>query len=645
MFGVLVTLLFAVGMVGVGRFLIGRWSQDLDPAAELGVAGLIGLGAAGLLTLFVGLIPGGLGWGVIVMGALWVFGIALLAKNRIYQRFVPKLPEGNWRLAPLVLGVCGLFSLIGVLAPSDMLDWDSLAYHLAVPKLWLNAGHIYFIPSLHQSNFPDSIDALYVWGLTWGGQQGAKAFSLAILVFGLAAIFGLARARYGEKTAWWSALAFGTIPLVVWESGTAYIDVANGLFSGLGILFAASYVADRKSRDLWLCAATLGFAVGSKYTGLQTVFVVGVCLTIAGFLCPPKNVDGLKGAVLVGLVAVAIASPWYVKNVVNTGNPVYPFFSEKLGGRDWDQRRADIYRNEQQSFGVGRTEKGRDPMAIGHAVLGLAYQPGRYVNPQQTVGLGTPLGAVGMVALATLVLWAFSGKLGRFEGSSLAAVGLTFGMWFFLSQQSRYALALAVPLSVLTSGAIARLRLGPVLAVLIGLEAVITGYLVDTQRVTAQLQVVLGRVTDDQYQTASISFFEASKSINALPKQSKVALYDEVFGFLLDVPYMWANPGHGTLIPYDSMQNADDYVREMKKLGFTHVYINTSRLVKDKVFVSHWLASMGLPSEDKPLTDDDRKGLLDNFEVKWEVLLADAVAQGKLQPVHQFHSGFLFEIK
>jgi hypothetical protein len=54
--------------------------------------------------------------------------------------------------------------------------------------------------------------------------------------------------------------------------------------------------------------------------------------------------EGLKetaqALLLFGLLAIVVASPWYLKNLFFTGNPFYPFF---FGGTYWDEFRAWWY--------------------------------------------------------------------------------------------------------------------------------------------------------------------------------------------------------------------------------------------------------------------------------------------------------------
>src|SRR5688572_19982483 len=319
MLGALLTLVFAFGVAAAVWKFFPKLQESLDSAEAIGVSGLVGLGISGLLILLIGLFPGALLIAVYGVGAIgFLSAIALLVP--FSKSLKAKRPE-SWKLAVLAaLCLAVLVALVGAIGPSDMNDWDSLAYHLAVPKIWLQHGHIDYIPFIHHSNFPGAIDNLFIPGLSWGGAAGAKAFSVAILILGMLAIFGLTRRRYGEGPAWIAPLVFIGAPAVLWESGTAYIDVGHGLFAGLGILYAAE-VLEGKPAALRM-AVCLALACATKYTGLQTVFACAAVLLVGGALSR-KAGESVKAIGLTALVALVIAGPWYVRNIVTTGNPVY----------------------------------------------------------------------------------------------------------------------------------------------------------------------------------------------------------------------------------------------------------------------------------------------------------------------------------
>jgi hypothetical protein len=48
----------------------------------------------------------------------------------------------------------------------------------------------------------------------------------------------------------------------------------------------------------------------------------------------------IRPVILFSIVALLVAAPWYAKNLVFTGNPIYPFL---LGGEFWDDFRAEAY--------------------------------------------------------------------------------------------------------------------------------------------------------------------------------------------------------------------------------------------------------------------------------------------------------------
>ena len=638
----LVTFLVSIALAAAMRVALGRWLADRDSALQWSLAGLAGLGLFGLVIF--------LSYSVALPTAAWAVGGLFVAAavftsvRKGLNREMLQIGAGS-RLAIGIGLLPVLLSLIGAAAPSTTLDWDSLAYHLAVSKIWLNDGHTSFISYIHHSNFPLSIDSLFLFGMSYGGETGAKTFSVVLFALAIMGVFGLARETYGEKAALWAVAAYSTIPMAIWLSGTAYIDVAHGAYGGLGIFLLAQYMQDssRKS-NLILAGIMLGLAAGTKYTGLQTV---GVAMLAGLFYLSSGKGSPLKLAIPLGLVVV-ISGAWYVRNIINTGNPVYPFFYSALKGKNWSDYNAKIYSNEQQTFGAGRemvenyTAGKLEPSRLGASVLGLAYQPGRYINPAPTQGSGLPMGAIGPVILVALLAWLASGRMGRREGYIAACSILMFLAWFALSQQSRYILTLAPPLAILAGGAIVQLSFGRILAVLVPLQAAFGLYFNYQFVVKDQLLVVGGRITPDEYRRATTAFAEPAAWINEHPSK-RVALYDEVFGYLLNVPYFWANPGHTTELGYETMRTGDDLVDNLTRLGIDRVYVNTAFWPKAQT--AAWLVDAGLANDGPGMTPEEKKSVFDELQVRWKPLLAEAIRSGRLVPENQIRRAFIFRVR
>jgi hypothetical protein len=241
------------------------------------------------------------------------------------------------------------------------------------------------------------------------------------------------------------------------------------------------------------------------------------------------------------------------------------------------------------------------------------------------------------------LLWAFSGRITRFEGAVLAVVGVSFLLWFGLSQQARYITALMVPLSVLAAGGVARLAVGKLLAGAIALQAAVSLALTNATLVSPAspnperptikpLQVALGQVTPEEYLAQNLAFFEPAGRLNAQARTGKVALFDEVFGFYLDVPYFWANPGHTTELGYDTMTNGGDLVEALRKLGISHVYLNIGIYPSADPGYQRWRAAMGLDGPAQPFSPEERARMSADLREKWKMLIADAIAGGLLEP-------------
>ncbi len=624
---ILMGLLWVLAGWAVGARLHAK-ANHLDPAEIWGLGALLGMGIVGTLVFLVGHLGG-------VALAPWI-AIILLAAGVISAAKTPPpfsitKPEGMSFFAMIVAALLFVLALFSVLAPTT--EWDSLAYHLAVPKLWISEGRIAPIPFIHHSYFPFAADSLYLIG--WPlGEAGAKAHMLWGTVAGAISLFGLLRRTANPNAAWLGVLLWMGAPVVAWEAGTAYIDGLHGAWAGLGLVYLMlHFFAKEEDRaPWWVAAALLGLGLASKYTGLQVALAGAVVALVAA-----ARQKRIKEALLIGAVALAFALPVFIRNAALTGNPVFPFFYSAFGGRGWDQWRADIYANEQASFGVGK-----QPTALGHATLGLAYQPGRYTNPRQTEGGGFPTGAVGFaIILLAVAAWA-SGRTDKPGRAALAAVAILMLGWFALSQQSRYLAFLIPPIALAAAPLLRDRKWQPVLAAALFGQAIYTMGMIWNMQGQDQLRVVSGQISPTDYRQALVPFAADAPALNQLPADSKIALYDEVFGFLLDRDYMWANPGHSMLINHEKVQTGPEYRQTLRDNQVTHVYVALRFWAREDR--ERWLQAAGLIEGGMPYSAEESAAMNENLDLKWRRLLADSLRSGDLRVVGQFRSALLLEV-
>jgi hypothetical protein len=264
------------------------------------------------------------------------------------SEILPLKPESWGRLHYLLIAVV-VFVLFGDVleAFSPAADGDSLAYHFALPKNILAAGHLVFVPRAVDATSPLLVNMAYIPPLALGGE---RALNLWLMISGwaCAAFIYVVCLRY--LSAVWSILAaliFLTTPAVLYSAGTGQVEVRLALF----VLVAAFSILEVHRHGslnfVILAGLAAGFFAGGKYTGL--LFVVACGLSIL------YNRSWLKHGLLFGAAALIAGGQWYIWNWVNIGDPVFPMLYPILGVIDasmWDAIQHAYF--EDQFFGSER---------------------------------------------------------------------------------------------------------------------------------------------------------------------------------------------------------------------------------------------------------------------------------------------------
>lgn len=607
-------LLFAV-LVALASVSAGYpFARRAWPQASFGertaLAGGLSLAVCGYVIFFLG-IAGHLRLGIALAGALLLLGGLAGAKSVWLE-----LRSARFSLWLLVLLPFLAIAVLAAMAPPLPLDWDSLAYHLALPKLWLQADRVQSYPYDHHSYFPQLTEMLFTAAHWVGGYGAAKLMHTWMSVLAVLCCAGFAARGSSASAAIWTALAVAACPLALWESGTAYIDMATALYTALAVFVSADAILRPTTTLLVLAALCAGLTAATKYNGLLTILLLaGICLFAL-------RAHRFRAPIIVLLVASCVAAPWYIRTYLETGNPVYPFAYEVFGGKYWSAENAATYRGEQVSFGVGRA-----PWELARVPWDLTVHPERYLNQ------GGVIGALGVPLLLAPILLGF--VRGRPRGYWLLVTfcALNLIAWFWLSQQSRYVLGLA-PLLAATVGWAAQDSLVQVRAwtrVAVAVQCVVTLIVFIVAAGSVGLVSAFESATVAFYSPRServheflwerSSVYRLARQINSMEAVRKIALYDEVLGYYFDKPYVWANPGHHTLIPYDRLSTGRELALELHRQGFSHVLLNVSNLPG------------GLRDDWVPMLLPGSTWYPDPAKVeRWRILIGEAVQEGLLAP-------------
>jgi len=230
-----------------------------------------------------------------------------------------------------------------------------------------------------------------------------------------------------NREAWWGAALVATMPAVYAGVHSCFVDVSYATF----ILAAIRIGLDaRRLRD-WLAVGLFcGFAAGTKYTGLLAIPAVIFCIALFNLATNGSRLDfHLARRIAVALAAAALlASPYYIRNWIQLGCPIYPpppgyssFCSPKYMSADAISAFHAYIR--QRGEGLGRS--------FG-AFLLLPFNLTFHTSNVHGAG------GIGLCPLALAPLGILSA---RKNAAARVLVLLTFllvVLWFFTQQESRF---------------------------------------------------------------------------------------------------------------------------------------------------------------------------------------------------------------
>src|SRR5579883_2155257 len=152
-------------------------------------------------------------------------------------------------LIALLFAGCAAVSLIGCFTPPTMLEWDSISYHLADPKIYLQHHRILYLPWESHSNFAFTMEMLYTIGLMAHSIPLAKLFHFTLGVARVLATYLIGVRGVSRPVGVIAALTFASLPIVMWEAGTAYVDLAATTFGALALLALVNWAAGDKANN------------------------------------------------------------------------------------------------------------------------------------------------------------------------------------------------------------------------------------------------------------------------------------------------------------------------------------------------------------------------------------------------------------
>ncbi len=308
----------------------------------------LGLAVFSVLTLglgFVGLLYRWLFWVLLGVGGLLLWREFRDLGRALLQARFPR-PRGAWQVLLSLFVAATLFlALTTALLPPTA--WDSLVYHLVGPDRYLAAHRLTFEFDNYYLFFPSFVEMLFTAGMALKGDIVPQLTHFGYLLLTLGAL-GAFAARHWERRSGLVAIAlFLSIPTAVQIATWSYVDLSLTFYSFAALYALLNWLPRAESAESsqgddqspsvgWLVLAGLfgGAALSIKYTAVLTLAVLGAVLLWSTLRRRLPVRRFLWGGLVVAGLALALAAPWYIRNALVAGNPLYPLV---WGGREWNE--------------------------------------------------------------------------------------------------------------------------------------------------------------------------------------------------------------------------------------------------------------------------------------------------------------------
>ncbi|MFQ5743485.1 MAG: glycosyltransferase family 39 protein [Acidobacteriota bacterium] len=289
---------------------------------------------------------------LLALTLLALTGLGRLDGADLRRRLLELRPRGA--LSWLFIGGCAAFAAwVVLLAQLPPIGFDSLVYHLEVPRQMLRDGGKVFFPDNIYAYFPQLGEMFFLFSLGIVGDSAAKLFHALFGALLALAIFGFARQHLDRRLSLMTAALFLTVPSVVQVLPFAYVDLTFSLFVFLAFAALLQYLDGR--RLVWAVVAGImaGGAWATKYTGMQVVFLFIVLLLIEQLLERRKKVSA--AVFIIPAIAFSIFLPYMLRTWTVTGWPLFPFQTGGFSlhpGINWDVERSWYYLDFLNFYGL-----------------------------------------------------------------------------------------------------------------------------------------------------------------------------------------------------------------------------------------------------------------------------------------------------
>jgi hypothetical protein len=548
--------------------------QKFFPLVEAVLASALGMGIVSISMLVIAATVGinFILW-IFLIVALFIFRKKILLWWKSFQGLAIFWQETSKTGHAAILLMTTILACQYLTALAPPLQFDALTYHLAIPKAYLQAGHLIYLPNNIFWGMPQLVEMLYTLVMFMGGAEAAPILGWWIGLLALIGLTGFVKSVFEQETAWIAAACLMAGSGLTTSLSSGYVEWASILY-GLSVLICLfRWFVDDQVSLLGMAGVLAGMALGTKYTnGIILIAGVIVILFLKKSISFKKQ---LTNSFWFGGMAVIAAFPWLIKNFLATSNLFYPvfipsgamdstlltFYQFKPFVQDWS--RVILLPWQATIWGVDDGDgfsASIGPLLLGLAPLTLIHWTKLEANQKAAVKISLSILLVGFI------VWTV--------GSQFRGLLMQTRLYFIIFPA--WALLAAAGYASISKINSHNIRFGKLADTFILLALLFnTFYTIKATSASNPISVILNLESRESYLTRHLGGYEiAMQALQSLPENSKVLMLWETRGFECqpkcdpdEIIGRWYHD-------WSVYQNSSSILSVWKEQGYTHVLLN-----------------------------------------------------------------------
>lgn len=288
-------------------------------------------------------------FGLLTYPALWALNLIILLATAAV--FIKKKAHKEKIQLPKAIKIRA-FSFLAIFSPfiaillvryfnavyQIPLEYDNISYHLPFVVEWLRTGSL--LP-IHYSAYagplgyyPSNYELFDLWAmLPFGKDYLINLISYIQFPLLLIAIYQVCRnLKMSHTIALISAAIFFYMPQTFRQMGVPLVDLFFALTFTTAIYFLQEFWKTKSNGDILLFGISVGLFVGTKYLGVPYIAPLILAAFVIALIKFKNNKKKIIPPLLISASAAFLTGGfWYIRNWINSGNPIFPVEVKALG--------------------------------------------------------------------------------------------------------------------------------------------------------------------------------------------------------------------------------------------------------------------------------------------------------------------------